>query len=126
MNQQIGTNVMGSERDEIEVTQEGLVRSLIAVEDSGNQPSGIQVILKLAVLAALFQEDGQQRDQEDMNTGIDGVANSIMNIFESVFRVQNAFVGYVYSFERDAKSAHIHLYLMFDPEFKYEDAVSRI
>lgn len=61
-----------------------------------------------------------------MNTGIDGVANSIMNIFESVFKTRDAFVGYVYSFERAAKMAHVHLYLIFDPEFSYADAVARI
>ena len=58
MSQQIALNSMGSTRDALEVDRETLVRSLVAVEESGNQPSGMQIILKLAVLASLFKEDG--------------------------------------------------------------------
>lgn len=120
MNQTTGQNNMGSLRDGVELSHEDLVAALVNFEEQGNQPSGMQVILKIAVLATLFQADGQDKGEEDLHLGLDSVANTIMNIFESVFKTKDAFVGYVYSFERSGKMAHVHLFLMFDPQFSYQ------
>lgn len=46
--------------------------------------------------------------------------------FNGFLGVENVFWGFLYSIEKEGQSRHIHVWIMFKPEFDYEVALEKM
>lgn len=80
------------------------------------QPSGIQCILKNGLIQEIFDHLGADGD---LSLGVIKFVEKVIEAFDKMFGTEKVFRGFVYSVEKEHKSFHLHLFLMFKIDFDF-------
>jgi hypothetical protein len=79
--------------------------------------------LKNTLAQEIFDELGAG---DDLNQGVFNFVAVFILCFEVLFGVWNVFWGFVYSLEKEHKSFHLHIFVMFKLDFDYEEALANM